>query len=36
MVYGIACRCYVVRIPDTAVWKGLGALAVEKSVYGRL
>ena len=34
MVHDIACRWYVARTPDAAVWKGLGTLAVEEGMYG--
>ena len=34
VVHDIACRWYVARIPDAAVWKVLGALAVQKGLNG--
>jgi hypothetical protein len=36
MVYDIACRWYVARIPNAAVGKGLGTLQVEKGLNGRV
>jgi hypothetical protein len=34
MVHDIAYRRYMARTPDAAVWKRLGALAVEEGMYG--